>query len=200
MCCLGVCLSLTVIFDAYRRSRAPIRHLFSLPHPRSLRLRLCVRAPSEFALKHLPNDELFQLVSLIYEVVPGVLTEHGKTKNPWPNVDAHSGCILRHYGLTRTPLLRPSPLRFLLALVLFLAPFFSRAHCSTVFVESLRACLLFPFLRARAESNFYTVLFGVSRTIGTMSQLVWDRALGLPIERPKSIDTPLLKKLIEKAK
>lgn len=38
--------------------------------------------------------------SLIYEIVPGVLTEHGKTKNPWPNVDAHSGCLLTHYGFT----------------------------------------------------------------------------------------------------
>lgn len=52
-----------------------------------------------FALKHMPNDELFKLVSTIYEVVPGVLHEHGKTKNPWPNVDAHSGCLLTHYGL-----------------------------------------------------------------------------------------------------
>lgn len=53
----------------------------------------------QFALKHMPNDELFKLVSTIYEVVPGVLKEHGKTKNPWPNVDAHSGCLLTHYGL-----------------------------------------------------------------------------------------------------
>jgi len=37
----------------------------------------------EFAQRHLPNDEMFKLVSAIYEVAPGVLTEHGKTKNPW---------------------------------------------------------------------------------------------------------------------
>jgi len=43
----------------------------------------------EFALKHLPHDPLFRLVKQLYEVVPGVLTEHGKTQNPWPNVDAH---------------------------------------------------------------------------------------------------------------
>lgn len=103
-----------------------------------------------FAQKHMPNDELFKLVSLIYEVVPDVLTQHGKTKNPWPNVDAHSGCVLHHYGLTQT--------------------------------------------------NFYTVLFGVSRAIGTLSQYVWDRALGHPIERPKSVDFPLLQKLIAEAK
>merc|ERR1712127_840376 len=53
----------------------------------------------EFALKHMPDDPLIKLVSTIYDVVPGVLTEHGKTKNPWPNVDAHSGCLLVHYGL-----------------------------------------------------------------------------------------------------
>jgi len=53
----------------------------------------------EFALKHLPEDDLFKLVSLMYDVVPDVLTKHGKTKNPWPNVDAHSGVLLVHYGL-----------------------------------------------------------------------------------------------------
>ena len=48
-------------------------------------------AQREFALKFMPDDELFKIVSTVYEVVPGVLTEHGKTKNPYPNVDAHSG-------------------------------------------------------------------------------------------------------------
>ena len=56
-------------------------------------------AQNEFAKKHLPDDLTFQYVNLIYEVAPGVLTEHGKTKNPWPNVDAHSGCIQWHYGV-----------------------------------------------------------------------------------------------------
>ncbi|KAK9808917.1 hypothetical protein WJX72_006399 [[Myrmecia] bisecta] len=91
----------------------------------------------EFAQKHLPNDEMFQLVSKLYEVVPGVLTETGKVKNPWPNVDAHSGVLLQYYGIK--------------------------------------------------EENFYTVLFGVSRSLGVLSQGVWSRALGLPIERPKSM-------------
>jgi citrate synthase len=94
-------------------------------------------AQREFCLKHLPNDPLFKIVSTIYTVVPDVLTKHGKTKNPWPNVDAHSGVLLTHYGLT--------------------------------------------------EHNFYTVLFGVSRAIGVLSQLFWDRALGLALERPKSL-------------
>jgi citrate synthase len=57
-------------------------------------------AQNEFSRKHLPDDPLFQLVNMIYEVAPGVLTEHGKTKNPWPNVDAHSGVIQVHYGVT----------------------------------------------------------------------------------------------------
>lgn len=95
---------------------------------------LCQR---EFALKHLPDDPLFQLVSKLFEVVPPILTELGKVKNPWPNVDAHSGVLLNHYGLT--------------------------------------------------EARYYTVLFGVSRAIGICSQLIWDRALGLPLERPKSV-------------
>lgn len=104
----------------------------------------------EFALKHLPNDPLFKLVSKIYEVAPGVLLKHGKTKNPYPNVDAHSGCLLQHYGF----------------------------H----------------------EENFYTVLFGVSRGIGVLSSLVWDRALGFPIERPKSVTTQFIKETFKDSK
>ncbi|WP_298269162.1 citrate (Si)-synthase [Geobacter sp.] len=53
----------------------------------------------EFCLKHLPNDPLFKLVSMIFEVAPGVLMEHGKAKNPWPNVDAQSGVIQWYYGV-----------------------------------------------------------------------------------------------------
>lgn len=85
----------------------------------------------------MPDNKMFRLVSDLYEVVPGVLRQTGKVKNPWPNVDAHSGVILQHYGIM--------------------------------------------------EENFYTVLFGVSRALGVLSQLVWSRGLGLPIERPKSV-------------
>merc|ERR1712008_429283 len=91
----------------------------------------------EFALKHLPDDPLFKIVDTIYQVMPDILTEHGKTKNPYPNVDSHSGVLLWHYGFT--------------------------------------------------QFEFYTVLFGVSRAIGGLSQLYWDRALGLPLGRPKSV-------------
>ncbi|KAJ0239850.1 Citrate synthase 5 [Hirschfeldia incana] len=104
----------------------------------------------EFALKHLPDDPLFQLVSKLYEVVPPVLTELGKVKNPWPNVDAHSGVLLNHYGLT--------------------------------------------------EARYYTVLFGVSRSLGICSQLIWDRALGLALERPKSVTMDWLEAYCKKAK
>merc|ERR1739841_187902 len=45
------------------------------------------------------------------------------------------------------------------------------------------------------EMNYYTVLFGVSRALGVCSSLVWSRALGLPLERPKSMSTEGLKKL-----
>ncbi|GJM90490.1 hypothetical protein PR202_ga06774 [Eleusine coracana subsp. coracana] len=102
----------------------------------------------EFALKHLPEDPLFRLVSKLYEVVPPILTELGKVKNPWPNVDAHSGVLLNHFGL-------------------------SEARC-------------------------YTVLFGVSRGIGIGSQLIWDRALGLPLERPKSVTMEWLENYCKK--
>jgi citrate synthase len=46
------------------------------------------------------------------------------------------------------------------------------------------------------EMNYYTVLFGVSRAMGVLSSLVWDRAFGLPLERPKSMSTAGLKKLV----
>lgn len=46
------------------------------------------------------------------------------------------------------------------------------------------------------EMQYYTVLFGVSRALGVMSSLVWDRALGLPLERPKSMTTEGLQKLV----
>lgn len=56
----------------------------------------------EFCLKTpgLKDYPLFQLVSMIFEVAPGVLQEHGKAKNPWPNVDAQSGVIQWYYGVT----------------------------------------------------------------------------------------------------
>jgi citrate synthase len=58
-------------------------------------------AQREFCLKTpgLKDDPLFKLVSMIFEVAPGVLTEHGKTKNPWPNVDAQSGVIQWYYDV-----------------------------------------------------------------------------------------------------
>ncbi|XP_026479430.1 probable citrate synthase 2, mitochondrial [Ctenocephalides felis] len=101
----------------------------------------------EFALKHLPDDPLFKLTSTAYKVVPPILTELGKVKNPWPNVDAHSGVLLQHYGMK--------------------------------------------------EMNFYTVLFGVSRALGVLASLVWDRAMNLPIERPKSMSTDALIKAVK---
>ncbi|CAH2216808.1 jg24111, partial [Pararge aegeria aegeria] len=48
------------------------------------------------------------------------------------------------------------------------------------------------------EMNYYTVMFGVSRALGVLAQLIWSRALGLPIERPKSLSTELLIKQLGK--
>lgn len=36
----------------------------------------------------------------------------------------------------------------------------------------------------------------VFRALGVTASLVWDRALGLPLERPKSMSTAGLKKLV----
>jgi citrate synthase len=56
-------------------------------------------AQREFALKYMPNDDLIQTVGNIYDVAPPILENTGKIKNPWPNVDAHSGALLVHYGM-----------------------------------------------------------------------------------------------------
>jgi citrate synthase len=101
-------------------------------------------AQQEFAKEYCADDTMVQTVWRVYEVVPPILESLGKIKNPWPNVDAHSGALLKYYGLV--------------------------------------------------EEDFYTVLFGVSRALGVLASLCWDRALGMPIERPKSTSTAQIKK------
>lgn len=54
----------------------------------------------EFGTKVCADDDLFQIVAKVFKVIPDVLKEHGKAKDPWPNVDAASGCLLYHFGLT----------------------------------------------------------------------------------------------------
>ncbi len=56
-------------------------------------------AQQEFAKKHMPDDKVVNTVWKIFETVPPILQSLGKIKNPWPNVDAHSGALLIHYGM-----------------------------------------------------------------------------------------------------
>ncbi len=56
-----------------------------------------------FGKKHFPEDPVIKTVDLVFQVVPEVMKEHGKAKNPWPNVDAGSGALLYHYGLKEFP-------------------------------------------------------------------------------------------------
>jgi citrate synthase len=95
-----------------------------------------------FGKEHVTDDEIFDIVNKLFKVVPPVLKEHGKAKNPWPNVDAASGALLYHYGLK--------------------------------------------------EFEFYTVLFSISRSLGITSQMVLNRALGMPLIRPKSLPFDVL--------
>jgi len=104
-------------------------------------------AQMEFGKKHMPDDKLVNTVWNIYEVVPPILQSLGKIKNPWPNVDAHSGSLLVHFGMK--------------------------------------------------EYEYYTVLFGVSRALGVLASLCWDRALGFALERPKSVTTEQVKKWLK---
>ncbi len=94
-------------------------------------------AQKEFAERNINGDPIVEVVWKIFDVVPGILEGLGKVKNPWPNVDAHSGALLVHYGMK--------------------------------------------------EYEFYTVLFGVSRALGVLASHCWSRALGMPLERPKSL-------------
>jgi citrate synthase len=65
------------------------------PDPRFIALQeFCDARPD------LNSSPIIKIVKMVSEIAPGVLIEHGKTKNPYPNVDATSGCLLYHYGLT----------------------------------------------------------------------------------------------------
>ncbi len=54
-----------------------------------------------FGKRVCPYDNVFRIVELLFKVVPDILKEHGKAQNPWPNVDAASGALLYHFGITR---------------------------------------------------------------------------------------------------
>lgn len=56
-------------------------------------------AQMEFAQKHMPDDDVCKIVWKVYDVVPPILSSIKKIQNPWPNVDAHSGALLIHYGI-----------------------------------------------------------------------------------------------------
>ncbi len=101
-------------------------------------------AQQDFYKRYIKHDDICEIVQMIYEVAPPILQSTGKIKNPWPNVDAHSGSLLIHFGIV--------------------------------------------------EYDFYTVLFGVSRALGVLASLIWDRVLNFPIERPGSTTTATLKK------
>jgi len=106
-------------------------------------------AQLQFAKQRFPEDELVRLADLVFDVVPAVLKEQGKAKNPAPNVDAISGTLQYYYGVK--------------------------------------------------EFDFYTVLFGVGRALGVTPNFVWARALGQPIERPKSLSTKMLEDIAKAA-
>jgi len=106
-------------------------------------------AQMEFAKKRFPDDDLIRLADMVFDVVPAVLKEQGKAKNPAPNVDAISGTLQYYYGVR--------------------------------------------------DFDFYTVLFGVGRALGVTANYVWARALGWPIERPKSLTTKMLEDAVAKA-
>lgn len=104
-------------------------------------------AQRRFAEEYIKDSELIETVWKIFDVVPPMLEALGKVKNPWPNVDAHSGALLVHYGFS--------------------------------------------------EYSFYTVLFGVSRALGVLAAGIWSRALGMPLERPKSVTSDWIKNQIK---
>lgn len=107
-------------------------------------------AQKKFAEEYIQNSDIIEVIWKAFEVIPPILKGLGKVKNPWPNVDAHSGALLVHYGMT--------------------------------------------------EYSFYTVLFGVSRAMGVLAAACWSRALGSPLERPKSVTSEWVKEFIDNQK
>ena len=105
-------------------------------------------AQKRFAEQYLAGDDLIQTIWKVFDVVPPILKGLGKVKNPWPNVDAHSGALLVHYGVD--------------------------------------------------QFSFYTVMFGVSRALGVLAALCWSRALGMPLERPKSLTSEWVREFARK--
>jgi len=97
----------------------------------------------EYSQKYLEPNKFIKLAGILFDVVPDVLLKGGRAKNPWPNVDAHSGVLWNYFGLK--------------------------------------------------EAEYYTIMFGVSRAFGVLSCLTWDRILGFPLERPKSVTTDWIK-------
>ncbi len=104
-------------------------------------------AQRHFAEEYITDNPIVSIVWRLFTIVPPILQDLGKVKNPWPNVDAHSGALLMHYGMN--------------------------------------------------EFSYYTVLFGVSRALGVLSAGIWSRALGMPLERPKSLTSKAVKRIIE---
>jgi citrate synthase len=104
-------------------------------------------AQMDFAKKHNLKSPYIEAVWGVYDVAPEILGSIGKIKNPFPNVDSHSGSLLNYFGFNHT--------------------------------------------------EYYTVLFGVSRALGILSQLIWSRALMTPIFRPKSVTFDLLKNIVK---
>lgn len=101
----------------------------------------------DFGRKNCPDAPAFKTVSHLFDIVPNVLKQIEKIKNPWPNVDGASGSLLYSYGLTKL--------------------------------------------------EYYTVVFAVSRVLGLTSQAVWNRAVGMPITRPKSVTTHWVKDFVK---
>ena len=104
-------------------------------------------AQREFAQEYIKDDDYVNIVWNLFDVVPDILGALGKVKNPNPNVDAHSGALLVHYGLK--------------------------------------------------EYSYYTVLFGVSRALGVLANGCWSRAMGFPLERPKSVTSDWVRDFIK---
>ncbi|MCO5580414.1 hypothetical protein L7F22_034280 [Adiantum nelumboides] len=102
----------------------------------------------QFCERKFPDDPHFQLLAKLGEIVPNVMRQQGKVRNPWPNVDAIIGVVFNHFGLQR--------------------------------------------------EDFFPVILGVARSIGSLSQLVWDRGLCLPIERPSSVNMDWIENFSQK--
>jgi citrate synthase len=155
-------------------------------------------------LHGLANQECLGWILQVHEKFGGVPTDEELTQFAWDTLN--SGKVIPGYGHAVLRVTDPrfeafrefgmkhfsdDPLMSLVDKVYRIVPGVLKKHGKAKNpwpnVDAGSGALLYHY--GLREFSYYTVLFSVSRALGMCSQLVINRALGAPIERPKSVTT-----------